>query len=356
VTLVAEEPVPFWGLVDRLCGAGDLQRQYTQGGDHFFPWRSPFQLTLVPGRARPPASDAGALRVELLRVKYDRDLDYANDDRRFTPFGPTIDDRPDPKTGGAVGSSYRAELQISAEPRLRIIGVGPVEGVEAIDEQGRSLVKTATVEESRRRELMFEQNPHLDPVLHPELRYQTGGTSTRWAGIAVPLAYPTPRARRIARLRGVIPVAVLSRRPGPLEVDLKGAIGKAFGDGPTRITVHAIATPPGGEPTIDLTVETRADGPDGTVEVCDSKGTRFRVRRPQDLVALRLEVLDARGEPRFWQFTSAPTERTRGRMSIVVHRNSNGDEVEAQGLRLRYWETACAVTDLPFSFNDVPSP
>ena len=356
VTLEAAGPVPFWETVDRLCEAGGLQRQYPPAGNGFFPFKPPFELTLVPGKARPPASDTGALRVELLRVRHDRERDYGNTESEFSPFRPSTTHKPDPETGATVGSSYRAELLVSAEPRLRIFGVGNIEGAEAVDERGRSLLKTPTAEEMQKELALLQMNPHIDPRLHPALRYGTGSrTSMRSCPVSVPLTYPTPPARRIVRLRGVIPVVVVARRPDPLVVDLRGASGKEFSSGSTRITVHEIKAESGREPTVDLTLETAPEGAGETIAVCDPNGVRLTVNRPIDLLELRLEVLDGHGEPLFWQFTRAPTQRTQGRLAIVVHdRNSKRERPE--DLNIRYWETIGAATDLPFVFTDVPTP
>jgi hypothetical protein len=359
VTLEDAEPVPFWEAVDRLCRAGGLQRRYPgAGGDLFDPFEPPFVLTLVPGPARPPAVDAGALRVELLRVRHERLLDYGNDAQGYSPVRPRMERTADPQTGATVGSSYRVELFVSAEPRLRIVGVGEVERAEAVDDRGRSLIGMPTGEEQQRRQALEQMNPHLDPRRNPGLRFGSNWrTSMRSWGVSVPLSYPSPPARRIARLSGVVPLVVLARRPDPLVVDLEGAAGKVFGSGPTRITVHEVTVERGREPTVDFTLETapEAAGETMTMTVYDQNGGRLTVNRPIDLLELRLEVLDGRGTPLFRQFTRAPAERTHGRMAIVVRRRGNPAE-PPEGLRLRYWDTIGAATEVPFSFRDVPTP
>jgi hypothetical protein len=360
VTLVADEPVPFWKAVDRLCAAGGLQRVYPPAADGPFPFRSPFELTLVPGKARPPASDTGAFRVELLRIRHLRERDYAN--RRFatSPVSPKGAATRDPETGALERASYSAELLVSAEPRLRIIGVGAVDHPEVVDQRGRSLWKGPTAEEEEARLRLWQANPHLDPRLHPGLRFGSGWrTSTRTWQVAVPLSYPSPRAHRIARLHGAIPVVAVTRRPAPLVINLKGAAGNGFSSGATRIHVHEFKAEPGQPPTVDITLETSPVGEGQTLVVYDPQGRRLAVNPSIDLMQLRLEVLDSRGECLFWQYTRPPSERTHGRMAIVIH-GRNGRQVQEQdrmdGLRLRFWELIGAATDLPFAFNDVPTP
>lgn len=356
VTLEAAEPVPFWDAIDRLCRAGDLQREYPPAGTEFFPVKPPFSLTLVPGKASPPPSDTGALRVELLRVRHRRERDYGDNDPGFSPFRETTVRRRVTGPGVTEGSSYAAELLVSAEPRLRIFGAGRVEKPEALDDRGRSLVRMPTDEEERQQLAIRRSNPHLDPDLHPSLRYGSGSsTSTRAWPVPFLLSYPSPPARRIASLRGVIPVLVVARRPDPLVIELKGAAGKAFSAGSTRITVHEIKAESGREPTVALTLETAQVGDGQTIPACDSKGTRLAVNRPIDLMELRFEVLDGRGEPLFWQYTSAPTQGTQGRMAIVIH-DRNSKRERPDDLRLRYWGVIGAAIDLPFAFRDVPTP
>jgi hypothetical protein len=355
-TLQAAEPVPFWDVIDRLCRAADLQREYPPASNSFFPFKPPFELTLVPGKARPPASDTGAFRVELLRVHHHRERDYGNNKFEFSASRGTTVDKQDVHTGVIEHSSYAAELLVSAEPRLRIFGVGELEKSEAIDDQGRSLLRTPAAQDAEQQQLLWRMNPHIDPRLHPELRYGLGShTSMRTWPIRVLLSYPAPPARRIATLRGVIPLVVVGRRSDPLVVELKGATSKKFSAGSTSITVHEINTDSGREPTVDFTLETDHAGAEETIPVCDSKGAHLTVNRPLDLLELRLEVLDSRGVSLFWQFTRAPTERTQGRMAIVIHDRS-AKRNHPDLLRLRYWELIGAATDLPFAFKDVPTP
>lgn len=356
VTLLSDEPVPFWEAVDRLCAAGGVQRPYPPRADAMFPFRSPFDMTLVTGKARPPASDTGAFRVELLRVRHQRERDYAGGALVRFPQIRTEGSARDPETGALERASYGAELLVSAEPRLRIVGIGAIERAEAVDDRGRSLVKGPTKAEQEAQLRMWQANPHLDPRLHPGLRFGSGWrTSTRTWQVTVPLRYPSPRAHRIARLRGVIPVVALARRPDPLTFDLEGAAGKVFTAGATRITVHEFKAGLGQQSTVDLTLETTPAGDVQTLVVHDAQGRRLTFNQPIDLMQLRLEVLDARGELLSWQYTRPPSEQVQGRMAIVIYGKS-GRQVGGEGLRLRYWDLVGAATDLPFSFRDVPTP
>ncbi len=115
VTLNTAGPVPFWDALDRLCKEGRLQREYPPAGTNFFPVKPPFDLTLVPGKTRPPASDTGSLRVELLRIRHSRERDYEDNDSEFSNFRRATARKRDGETSFTERSSYAAELLISAE-------------------------------------------------------------------------------------------------------------------------------------------------------------------------------------------------------------------------------------------------
>ena len=285
-----------------------------------------------------------------------RERDSGNDDPRAPRIQKKIDRGPDTETGPIERALYLAGLLVSPEPRLRILGVGQIEKPEAIDDQGRSLWKTLTPEEEERQLAHWQLNPHIDPRLHPGLRFASGlHNSVKARSIPIKLLYPSPPAHRIALFRGVIPVAVLARQPGPLVIALEGASGKVFSAGSTRITVHKINAESDGGPTVNFTVQTGHAGAEESMTASELKGTRVTVNSPLDLMQLRLEVVDSRGETLAWFFTQPPTERTQGRMAIAIFDKSL-KKLRVDDLRLRYWTIAAAVTELPFVFKDVPTP
>jgi hypothetical protein len=356
VTVEVAEPIPFWEVIDRLGRAGGLRREDPPAADSFFPFKAPFDVTLVEGQAKPPASDTGSLRVELLRIRHRRERDYGDQGPALANFERRAAGPRNTQAGVTESSSYAVELLISAEPRLRIFAAGAVENAEAVDEQGRSLLRSPTVEEEEEQLSFWQMNPHLDPRLHPSLRYGPAWhRSMRTWPVSVALSYPSPRARRLVQLRGVIPVVVVARRPDPLVIDLKAASGQEFSAGSTRITIHSIQAESGREPTIDLSLEEPRPVDGSGMMVCDSKGHRLAIAAPHDLMELRLEILDRSGESLFWQYTRAPTDGNQGRMAIVVH-DRNANRPRPDDLRLRFWGAIGAATDLPFAFKDVPTP
>ena len=358
VTLQSAQPVPFFDAVDRLCEAAELHREIPQNFGTSFLFEPPFfGLALVSGMARPPATDYGAFRIELLRVQHLRERDYGNglSDFEHVDFG-AIAPKRDPASGAVERSSYTAELVVSAEPRLRILTVGDVVDTRAVDDQGRSLLKTLSGEEERQHLAHRQMNPHLDPALQPQLRYGLGThRSTGSWSFSLALSYPSPPAKRIAQLHGVVPLIAIGRRPDPVVAELKDADGKQFSSGSNVITVHKVDARSSRQPTVEFTLKTAERPGDENMVAYDAKGTRLNIRRPIDLMELRLEVVDRQGNGLFWQFTRSPSERTQGRMAIVVQ-GRNGQEVPHENLRLRYWNVIAAAADIPFVFNDVPTP
>ena len=100
-------------------------------------------------------------------------------------------------------------------------------------------------------------------------------------------------------------------------------MGKAFSTGLTRITVHEIKAESHGGPTVGFSLETGHVGAEQTIMACDPNGTRLSVTSPLDLIQLRLDVVDSRGETLAWEFTQTPTERTQGRMAIAIYDTSH---------------------------------
>jgi len=203
-------------------------------------------------------------------------------------------DRPDPKTGAFAHSSDEAELLVWAEARLRIIGLGSVEAAEAVDEQRRSLLKQPTAAEREQREAALKFSPQLDPKREPAVRYGLRFVHSLSMGtVSIPLSYPTPHPQRIARLRGVIPLVVVTRRPRPLDIDVKDAPGHTYTLGTTKISVHGVTTDTSGNPKIDMTMSPPSEGIKAEFPIHDRNGVRVRKPYPPgDLLQIRLEVLD----------------------------------------------------------------
>jgi hypothetical protein len=364
VTLTADAPVTFWEAVDRLGAAAGLKRRFPAGEAAFNPDETPFALALAPGRARPPVSGNGALRVEMLRVRFDRDRDYeAPAPSAAVPvFGPVLqargETRDDPENGSVVSVNYRAELLVSAEPRLRVVNAGAPEKLVATDDRGRSLVRRPSDEEVERQEQMWRANPHVDPRLNPGMRYGQGMWHSQGGRVVVvPLTHPDPAPKRIARLSGVIPVAVVARKDDPVVAPLKGAAGKSFGSGSRKFTVHEVRarTPQNVEVELTLEGEPEPAAQGQTMPARAPDGSLIEVGRPTDLMELRLDAVDDQGGRVAWSFTRPPSQGTLGRMTLWLRRD-DGQTVEPDQVSLRYWDLTAAATAVEFTFSDIPTP
>ncbi len=361
IPLEATDPVPFWEAIDRLCRAGKLHRLYPQ---HPYGPDEPFnRLILAPGEASPPSSDSGPFRVELLRICRERDLDLAPGRSEIVPrpvvAGPPPRlpvDRFGPQVKEVRTASFFAELLISVEPRLRIVGEASVEPFKASDAQGHSLLREPTAEESRAEIELLRMNPHMDPHLHPEVRFGLGSRRSspgqlRW----IPLADSTPPGVRLAELKGVVAVAVMGRRSEPLVVALADAKEKTIENDGARLTVHeAVINPNQFYGELELSLET--EKPAETLRVEGPGIGPLEINRPLDLIEREMEILDDHDQPIGWSFLRTPAHGLRGRMRLQVRPQNPGERLDFSKLRLRFSPMVGAAVEVPFSFTNVPMP
>jgi hypothetical protein len=361
ITLEAADPLPFWDAIDRLCRAGGLRRLYPQ---HSYGLDDPFNcFILVPGEASPPRWDAGPFRVELLRICRERDLDLApgvsQSGRGFRDSGPRVRlDGPGygPEVQEVRVSSFFAELLISTEPRLRIVGEASLERLHAFDGQGRSLLREPTAQERKAETAMFQSNPHLDPKRHPELRFGVGSRRSSPTQLCwIPLANSTPPGDHLAELKGVVAVAVMGRRTDPLIVTLADAQGKTIENDGVRLTIHEAVIKPSyfdGELELSLQTEKAAE----TLKVQGPGIGPLEISRPLDLIEREIEIRDDRDQPIEWSFLRTPTQGLRGLMRLLVRPRSRGERIDFSKLRLRVFTMVGAAIEIPFSFADIPMP
>ena len=364
ITLESPEPVPFWEAITRLCRAGGLRRDYPV---QEFAFDHPFRvLTLVPGESTPPASDFGSFRVELLRIYREGDLDLTPglNQGRFMSRSRTAFNGPlhvagpgfGPNVKEVRGSSFLAELLVSVEPRLRIVSLSAPERLEVKDDQGRSVLREPTPEEAQAEAQMFAMNPHIDPQLHPELRFGSGsGQSSPTRRISVPLADSIPHGGRLTRLKGQVAAAVIAQQDDPLVLPLADARGKSVESRGAKLTIHSCEVKPrqwNGE--IDLTYDNPQLGE--KLRVRGPGVSPIDINRPGDFLERQIEILDDMDRAYHWQFLQTPSERTHGRMRLIVYSRNQPERLELEKLRIRVSMMVGAAIEVPFSFADVPLP
>jgi hypothetical protein len=231
-----------------------------------------------------------------------------------------------------VVDRFEARLQVLAEPDLTIGRVGDVEGLEAEDDRGQSLVPAGPVVDA------------TPAGLNPYNVY-----NARNAGAAVALRYPERAGTRLRRLRGVLPVTVVGSRPDPLVARLeKPTWGTPARQGDVSLTIHEVRPVPEAANVriVDLTLVR----PEAQVQPGGYAGPGRTAIAPPAATQGWFEFVDEAGKA----VTRLPAQPIPGddgqRRSLRV--------VEPQGraVAVRYIAPAWATLDVPFEFHDLPMP
>jgi hypothetical protein len=316
VTVRASGPLPFWEAVDRLGHACHVRhdpgtRRDDIGTD---PRASPIRL--VAGD--PPALTAyhGPLRIHLFASHRHRDLGF--EVRRVSRVPPR-------KTTVTV------EIQAFAEPG-RFINPNGLPRLEAIDEQGRAIAPQPD-------EVGELPDPFQQTWLIP------GRTSLlHWH---VPLGLPDLPVRSRLKLRGVLPVVIASRKPDPLVIPLADAAGKTFRQGLSVVRIEKVSLKDEYPRTVELSLKE---------DVIPADRTRVSLGPETDYVGdfvrSRIEFEDARGRPLNWLLLGdppVPDPNGERRVQTFISR-------DPPPARLRVYRLERLATEVPFEFDDVPSP
>jgi hypothetical protein len=152
----------------------------------------------------------------------------------------------------------------------------------------------------------------------------------------------------IRTLKGVVPVAVSTRKPDPLVVPLASAAGRTYRNDDATVVVHEVRTRPDNRPPgIDLTV--RPTSPGAGAGAAGGEPEAIAALRP-DSFQHQIEVIDAQGRPIPW-YQSAYDAET-GRMTLTV----TAPEQAAAVVELRFFSLVRASADVPFEFHNLPLP
>lgn len=342
ISLVGNEPVPFWKAVELMARAGAIELADTtlNASPYGQPRVVPVAFLATPtGAAPPPVSVSGPFRVSLLSLNVHRERDYSGQgltgDVRMA-MGIRNGLNPQPIAGAGMGgdapSLFNAHMLVMGEPRMNVAPNGPVRMLEAVDELGNSLLEAV---------------PSANAFTHNSgyMGFEPQGTST--FPLTVPLKHPAHPGQIIRRLRGVVPVTVTARKDDPLLIALASAKGKTFQNAEVMVTIHDQKTdlaPP--QTTIELTILGRST---------DSQagfGSNFFLKPPGS-PHNPFEIVDAKGRvlTNWMAISQIPTpEGTR-----VTIRVPSG-LLSSPATHLRYYETSRANTDAEFEFVDVRMP
>jgi hypothetical protein len=343
VTLVAENPLPFWGAIDRLCEAARMQYRLSEPRNSLV---DQGVFVLMPDRTgRGPVSDSGPFRVQVTRVDAVYENDFAADAGAATPGARPSNDR-----------DLMVSLAIFAEPGLSLQMTGPIAIEEARDENDRSLLLPASPHAELRREDLQRIR-----VFGPYLTQ-----------VRVKLQAPELTCTTIRQMRGRIPVVAFVKHAAPLVISLKRKedLGTPFRGGETTIVVTKVNPDPE-DCTFDLTLTPSPDGttlanrrePGWLASPAASKGRELDA----------LELYDDRGV----KIPFECTERTEGveatgkftRLRVSPCPTFDGPAGAAPAERpgaqpsripvvaeLRYYESNPVPTEIPFDLRDIPIP
>jgi hypothetical protein len=240
---------------------------------------------------------------------------------------------------GVTAESFGVGIQINCEPRLAMLQNGAVKVLEAVDEQGRSLV------------------PPTDPAAAN--RFQgamgfngmSGGSALQFS---VPLSLPDPPGKSVKRLRVSVPVVVLTRRSDPFVIQLAESKGKTFESPDMTVQVHEIKSEPNQQfTTIDLTVKSRREETSNTPNQgpFGQEFTAFRFNPGQS--QNQVEITDAQGRLYTQWFPFNPQAGNDGlRMGLRLMPNDGvGPPAE-----IRLYDLGRAETEAIVDLHDIPMP
>jgi hypothetical protein len=312
VTLHAPRPVPFWEALDRLeavCGV----RHHP--GAPFSP--APCEPTVVLGPAEGPpvpASDAGPFRVHLVRLARHRQV---------TPVRPPADVK--------YRETLSADLQVFAEPHLAVNQTGPVFLGEAVDDRGRDLRPDPPVgpAPSRPRPPRFEEG-------HAFL-----------FSMSVPLKPAAEPAGRLQRLKGYVPISVITRTGDPIIVPLAGAEGKTFSKGGIALSVASVSRI-GENTSFKITIR----GEQADRRFSPGLAIPLGEYKPPYSVEDHVQVQDDQGRALWWN--AGPLRNVAGgelETPLTVYAGPGGTAA-----RVLYYGVVGAATQVPFEFTDLPLP
>jgi hypothetical protein len=335
VTLREPRPVPFWVAIDRLCDTARLQYRSGLGG--LGTGREP-TLALWPGmRPSGPISYSGPFRVSIVGLRHHRELVFNGVNRLRGPaigFGeppppPIAVREPSPAGGGrsngSITDQFMLHLQVEGEPRLSLANMKKMKLLEAVDDEGNSLVPPAQ-----------NSAPDYTVTSFPQM------SVTPTLDVQTPLAHPPRLGGTIKRLKGQIPVAISTRKASPLVVPLAGAAGKTFQNDDVTVVVHELKINPLNRLTeIELTATSKDAQASPGMELVNA---RNQVNQQQ------VEFVDEKSQNVAWQISGYGPNASR-----IMLRITPQDPTKV-ATHLRYYGLTRTTADVDFEFQDIPMP
>ncbi len=319
LTLQAPEPLPLWEAIDRLSRKAGLHVGFGLQESAIGHPSQGVILFDARGRRLAPVFNSGPFRIKIVGSHYQRDQ--------------TFEPEPGDPDFPQAAELCQLQLQVMAEPRLRIAQHGAIRLTEASDERGQSLLTPALPSEMT-----------LDA---PNFFAANSGASVQYL---LALRHPSEPGQRIVRLRGVLPLLLASRKPDPMEVPLAEAIGRSFVGDDLAVVIHGLHSDPNDPQwTLELTVRPP------TSQESASRHPRPTARSlalSPDFLEHQVEVLDRGGKP----FVIFPLEmRPLGDAYHLTLLLAPADGATAPA-KLRIYGLTRTTINLAFEFIDVPMP
>ena len=331
VSLRSGGPVPFWTAVDALCAAGQLH--YVFGGQSDFEQGdSTFALYDDFAPSHGIFEDRGPFRIQLASLQYQSEVHLSTDAQLGDKPGRVgLEGQESATLHPLTSRQFFLQMLVGAEPRLSLAPGGPVKILEAVDDQGRSLL--------------------LPP--RPQMIEHTSGylgiNPSSLVHLRLDLAYPPTPATRLKKIKGMIPLMVSTRKSNPMEVALANASSKSFSSGKVDITLGEIRLGgPDQVSTIELAIKVKDRDPlNDDPDAIDTDGLRT-VASPQ-----QLEVLDEAGRMIPWFPSSSFYNGEETKLTLALLDRGMAPQVPT---RIRYHELIRDRTEVPFEFRDLPMP
>ena len=318
VTLRASEPLPFWLALDQLARAAHVRHDPGSQPQRRVENSQAALIRLIDGD--PPAFTTyfGPLRIHLFASHRHRDVNFAIVQGR---------------QGAQKSASVTVEIQAFAEPGRFINPNGPPR-IEAVDGAGRVIARQPAAAAAQ-------------PDPFPRARLIPGRLSLlQWH---VPLGLPDQGIGSTIKLRGVLPVVITARMLDPLVIPLAGAAGKTFRQGTRSVRITAAVNRNAQMKTVDFFLnEDAASG--------DSAGLAAGTQKDYigDYLRDRIEFIDPQGVAMTWDLPFPdPIPDRNGERRIHIQTLVNGALPPAQ---MRIYRLSRLAIEIPFEFNDVPSP
>ncbi len=313
VTARGPAPLPFWEAVDLVARAGHVR--HDPGPRYYGPGYDPRMSAILLVDGGPPAftTYSGPLRIHLFATHRHRDVSF---EAAALP------------QAKATRATVTVEVQAFAEPG-RFIDPYGLPRIETVDNEGRVFPSNQAVGE------------RPDPAQN-SWAIEERLSILHWH---IPLGLPDGPVKSPLKLRGVLPVVISSRAPGPLVIPLSGAAGKTFRQGRNVVRVETVS---------------RGNGQNVVTLVLSEDGGESRRGRdalgPQadhlsDFVQHRLDFEDDAGRPLRWTLAGQPQPNTNGELRAQIYVGA-----PVAPARLLVYRLLRLASEVPFEFVDVPSP